>query len=387
MAPRSGIWRILALLVPALTCCLAADTTLADHFVYETPDGRQSVEGQLVARTDAEILFVSRDGRMHLVASNRAVQLQEGDKPQPFTKEEMIGQLRREFGGGFRIFHTNHYVVCYNCDSDFARSCGSLFERLHRAFTNYFLKAGFEVKASEYPLVAVVFGEERDFLTYASRELGEDMARNVIGYYSFLTNRMVLYDMQAHAAHHGLGNVGRKVPPAQRGIHSLAAANIATVVHEATHQLAYNCGFHQRFSDNPLWVAEGMAMFVEAPDAAALNWTRIGEINKPRLDLFRKRHFGSNAVPVEIGPLIKSDDLLRGKDTALEAYSDAWALTFFLIRTHREQFFQYLKSLAKKRPLDQDTPEQRLADFQAIFGELQPLQDEFVRYMRALPAR
>jgi hypothetical protein len=371
-----------------LLCTVFGTPCAADNLVYDTPDGRQTVEGRLVARNDAELLFVGRDGRMHLVTSNRVLQLHETDeKPKPFNRDEMIAQLRREFGSGFRTYSTNHYLVSYNCDADFAKSCGSLFERLHRAFTNYFLKAGFEVKASEYPLVAVVFAEERDFLTYASRELGEDMARNVIGYYSFLTNRMVLYDMQARAAHHGLGNVGRRNPSVQRGVAGLAAANIATVVHEATHQLAYNCGFHQRFSDNPLWLAEGMAMFVEAPDAQAANWNRIGEINQPRLDLFRKRHFGTTPVAVDIASLIRSDDLLRDKDTALEAYADSWALTFFLIRTHREQFFQYLKSLAKKAPLDQDSPEQRIADFQAIFGEIVPLQEEFVRYVRNLPAR
>jgi hypothetical protein len=326
---------------------------------------------------------------MHLITNSRVVELKETpEKPRPFTKEEMIAELRREFGGGYRVFSTNRYVICYNCDTEFAKSCGTLFERLNRAFINFFSKAGFEIKPSEYPLVAIVFGEERDFLTYASRELGEDMARNVIGYYSFLTNRMVLYDMQANASRKGLGNVGTRPQPGRRGIEGLANANIATVVHEAAHQLAYNSGFHQRFSDNPLWLAEGMAMFVEATNRQAPNWDRIGEINKPRLDLFRKRHFGADAVPVDITLLIQSDDLLRNKDTALDAYADCWALTFYLIRTHREQFFQYLKNLGKKPALLQDNVEQRLIDFRAAFGEdTNQLQEDFVRYMRALPVR
>jgi Protein of unknown function (DUF1570) len=385
MAPRSGFERLLPFCL-VLFYCSSARAMTADTFIYDTPDGRQTVDGQLVTRSDAELLFIGRDGRMHLVNVNRVVELKEAPKkPRPFTKEEMIVELRREFGGGFRVFTTNRYVICYNCDSEFAKSCGTLFERLHRAFTNYFSKAGFEIKPSDYPLVAVVFGEERDFLAYATRELGEDMARNVIGYYSFLTNRIVLYDLQAHAARKGLGNVGFKPQPGRRGIEGLAAANIATVVHEATHQLAYNSGFHQRFSDNPLWLAEGMAMFVEAPRQAP-NWDRIGEVNKPRLDLFRKRHFANDPVRVDIQSLIQSDELLRNKDTALDAYADCWALTFYLIRTHREQFFQYLKNLGKKLPLDQDQPDQRLADFRAAFGDdIGQLEEDFLRYMRALP--
>jgi hypothetical protein len=131
-----------------------------------------------------------------------------------------------------------------------------------------------------------------------------------------------------------------------------------------------------------------MAMFVEAPNLQAPNWNRIGEINKPRLDLFLKRHFGTSSVRVDIQSLIRSDDLLRNKETALDAYADCWALTFYLIRTHREQFFQYLKNLAKKPPLDQDKPEQRLADFQAAFGnDIGQLEEEFARYMRELIPR
>jgi hypothetical protein len=128
-----------------------------------------------------------------------------------------------------------------------------------------------------------------------------------------------------------------------------------------------------------------MAMFVEAPRQAP-NWDRIGEVNKPRLDLFRKRHFANDPVRVDIQSLIQSDELLRNKDTALDAYADCWALTFYLIRTHREQFFQYLKNLGKKLPLDQDQPDQRLADFRAAFGDdIGQLEEDFLRYMRALP--
>jgi hypothetical protein len=367
---------------------LWASAARADQFVYDTPDGRQTAEGRLVARTDVEVLFTGRDGRMHLVNANRVVELVEAaEKPKPFTKDEMIGELRREFGSGFRVFSTNRYVICYNSDTDFARSCSRLFELLHRSFTNYFEKAGFRIEPNEYPLVGIVFGNENEFLAYASRELGDEMAKNVIGYYSFLTNRMVLFDMQADARRKGLANVKGKAPPGPGGIENFTETSIATVIHEASHQLAYNCGFHQRFSDNPLWLAEGMGMFFEAPNRNAAAWNKIGEINKPRLALFRERHFTQNER-VNIHILIQDDELLRNKNTALAAYADSWALTYFLIKTHREQFFDYLKILAKKAALAQDGPDQRLADFKAAFGDdIDQLEEEFVRYMRTLPVR
>lgn len=388
MNPRTGPGHARRYLTLVTLCLLPCGVVRADKIVYDTTDGRQTVEGKLVARTDSEVLFVGRDGRMHLEKTAHVVELQQtGEKPRPLSRDEMITELRHEFGSGFRVYPTNRYIICYNCDWEFAKSCGALFERLNHAFNNYFDKAGFQIQPNEYPLVAIVFRDERDFLTYAGRELGDDMARNVIGYYSFLTNRMALYDMQANMARNGLKSVGLRPPQAPRGIEGVAEANVATVVHEATHQLAYNSGFHQRFSDNPLWLAEGMAMFIEAPNRKAADWNRIGEVNKPRLDLFRKRHFGNSPVRVDLESLIRSDELLRNKDTALDAYADCWALTFYLIRTHRDQFFQYLKGLAKKPALDQDTPEQRLADFRAVFGEIDQLEEDFVRYMRNLPVR
>jgi hypothetical protein len=367
---------------------LWATTARADKFVYDTPDGRHTVEGRLVARTEVEVLFVGRDGRMHLVNANRVVELEEtAEKPKPFTKEEMLSELRREFGPGFKVFSSLRYAVCYNCDQEFANSSRQLFERLHRAFTNYFEKAGFQIEPNEYPLVAVVFGNENDFLAYASRELGDEMARNVIGYYSFLTNRMVLYDMQADAARKGLAQVKGKGASGPRDIGAFAEANIATVIHEATHQLAYNSGFHQRFSDNPLWCAEGMGMFFEATNRQGANWNRVGEINRARLDLFRERHF-TNGERVDIRALIRTDDLLRDKKTALAAYADSWALTYFLIKTRREQFFTYLKILKQKPALAQDSADEREADFKTAFGDdIDLLEEEFVRYIRSLPVR
>ena len=38
---------------------------------------------------------------------------------------------------------------------------------------------------------------------------------------------------------------------------------VATVVHEATHQMAFNCGLHTRYADIPVWVSEGIAMYFE----------------------------------------------------------------------------------------------------------------------------
>ena len=45
-----------------------------------------------------------------------------------------------------------------------------------------------------------------------------------------------------------------------------AERQIATILHEACHQIAFNTGLQTRLGDYPLWVSEGIATFFEATD-------------------------------------------------------------------------------------------------------------------------
>ena len=64
-----------------------------------------------------------------------------------------------------------------------------------------------------------------------------------------------------------------------------AEQSVATIIHEATHQIAFNSGLQTRFADVPLWVSEGMAVFFETPDLqSAKGWRTIGAVNTTRLD-------------------------------------------------------------------------------------------------------
>src|SRR5262245_63767441 len=64
--------------------------------------------------------------------------------------------------------------------------------------------------------------------------------------------------------------------------------NLSTTIHEATHQIAFNSGCHRRFADNPVWLAEGLAMYFETPEVHGnkIVWSSAGNLNTPRLDRF-----------------------------------------------------------------------------------------------------
>ena len=76
---------------------------------------------------------------------------------------------------------------------------------------------------------------------------------------------MIMYDLVGVA----VNRPGRTLGLAQIN-QFLASPNapgaVSTIVHEATHQIAFNSGLHQRLSDCPKWFSEGIAMYCETPD-------------------------------------------------------------------------------------------------------------------------
>jgi hypothetical protein len=73
------------------------------------------------------------------------------------------------------------------------------------------------------------------------------------------------------------------------------------------------------------------------------------------------------------------------KSGTLDAYSQAWALSFFLLETRQQQYSQYLKSIMTRPALELYESDARLSDFQKAFGKNIPqLEAEFVRYVSRL---
>jgi hypothetical protein len=80
--------------------------------------------------------------------------------------------------------------------------------------------------------------------------------------------------------------------------------------------------------------------------------------------------------------LIVDDKRLRDPRQTSAAYAEAWALNYFLIRQRPKEYVTYLRMLSEKGPLLWDDPEERLAQFKSVFGDLEKLDAEFVRHMQ-----
>jgi hypothetical protein len=368
-----------------LGCAGAAD---ALDRVTQRQDGKTALrEGRVeVTAQDGGILLLGRDGVLWRIPHEEIVQHTHDDAPfRPFSAEEMSRALKGQLPRGFEVYKTAHYLVFYNTSRAYAQWCGGLYERLYTAFRSYWKHRGFDLTEPKFPLVAVVFADKPSYVRYSTPEL-KGAADSIIGYYSLDTNRVAMYDLSLTQ---GAGHRNRLSTSAQ--INQVLTApdavrNVSTIVHEATHQIAFNCGLHTRLSDCPRWFSEGIAMYFETPDLrSARGWSGIGEVSPMRVSQFQKYLRGRPRDSLRT--LIVDDKRfqdLRDPNTGLDAYAEAWSLTYFLLHKYPKQYVEYLRLLSAKKPLIGDTPQERIAQFQHYFGDLKQLDGEFLRYMAKL---
>ena len=320
------------------------------------------IEGTPLFWSQDTVQVLARDGALVTFRTNSAQDIRESS-PRFFsyTVSEMRARMQQEFGRDFEVTPSNHYVVVHPKGK--AAKWGGKFEELYRSFVHYFRVRGFQLQEPQFPLVAIVFPDRSAYQRY-SAELGMQVLPGYLGHYSPKTNRVYLFDSSA---------ISRDA----------WSQDAATIIHEATHQTAFNTGIHGRFRAVPRWVTEGLAMMFEAPGVhSSLSFqTQAHRINRERLADFH--HYGKNRKPGRLRKFIATDQLFSLKAPA--AYAEAWALSFYLCETRSRDYSRYLALSGSRDQVQGATPEQRLADFQSVFGNnLKVLEAQFVAYLDQL---
>jgi hypothetical protein len=365
---------------------LGSQSVAVEIFDLSGPDGARTVEGRVVVEgEDGGVLLEQADERLELIPAELIQSRQtrsdsEDEESLHDHDHDIISQrLLAELPQGFEVLQTKHYIVCFDTTRGYAQWCASLFERLHDAFQNYWKQAGLELVESTRPHIVVIFSTKSRYVEESADELGP-AAENVVGYYNLMSNRVVTFDLT------GMDLLNPRGGGSRNGLEILrspaAAGLVATLVHEATHQMAFNCGMHQRLAPIPLWVSEGLAMYFETPDLeSARGWRGVGQINRPRLDHWRTHH---RAGAIE--KMMISDELFRIPRDALDLYAESWALTYFLLKTRKPAFVEYMRILGQKPSLSEDSSQQRREDFHAAFGvdasELEIMLERFMTKVR-----
>ena len=332
------------------------------NFMMATHIDGKRLEGRPLVWDKRQMLMLGRDGELYDFAPDEAENSRRiGKGFRGYSISEMRQKVRQEFDRSFAISTTNHFVVVHPRGE--WRAWSERLESLYRSFVHYMSVRGFEIRQPSVALVAVVFRNQAEYYRYASAG-GTNLQPGTLGHYDPKSNRIFLYD-------------------ASGGSNEDWTASADTIIHEATHQTAYNVGVHRRFAEQPRWLVEGLAMMFEARgvwDARASN-TRADRINAGRLYDFKQ--LVAQRPEGTLKQLIASDQLFP--INAQRAYAESWLLSFFLSETRPTQYSHYLARVAARKPFSKYSARQRLADFVKVFGsDLEILDAQLKRFAEEL---
>lgn len=357
-----GLYRIAWLALFSATAI--AGTADAGEVTVELTVGQQRVQGAPLRWSNREVVLLGRDGRLWSIAPKDVKGYRKASSTfQAYRATELRGQLQREFGNAFEVSGTGHYVVVHPRGRRdlWARR----FEDLFRSFVHYFTARGRRPTDPRFPLIAIVFPNQSEFLRYAAKQ-GSQIPGSALGYYSVNSNRIMLYDVTGGSSQ------------------SDWTQNGSTIIHEATHQIAFNTGIHNRYSTCPTWVAEGLATMFEAKGV----WSsreyprRKDRVHSDQLRLFRQMK-NIDKPSGRLEAIVQRDDLFR--TNSREAYATAWALTFFLTETRPRDYLTYVQLTASRPAFEPYTASQRLSDFTKVFGNNLPvLEAHWLRFIKSL---
>lgn len=362
--------RITALVATVPAVVFATILALSGHpaaavetIEFKVDEKTQTATGELLIEAqNGGVMMRADDGKIWVLQPDQIIKRQSTDAEfQAATPEQIAARMLDELGPEFSVYKTQHYLIVYNSSDGYAKQVGGLFEQLYRGFFAFWKNQRWDLPEPEFPLVAVVLKDYDSYLQHAGAEIGE-RAESVIGYYNLASNQMTTFN----------------VPNWER--------NVATIIHEATHQLAYNCGLQKRFADNPKWVSEGLAMFFETPDMRNPGrWRSIGRVNP--VNLMRWRQYERQRPAESLFTLLSNDARYENASSATSAYGESWALTYFLIKTKRKEYVAYLQKLSEGQPLAELSPRQRIDMFEQAFDmTLVDLDKQFVMYLRRVRA-
>ena len=355
------------------------------EIVFEDTE-QAPLRGELVIEHPSQGMLVqSSDGQLVAIPPKRSIsKIVSIDEPmEPMNPSEIAANTLGLLPQGAKSITTEHFVICYDTSETYARWNANLYEKMYKGMVRFWKEKGLDLQPPRFPLVALIFKDKDSYVEYSKRDF--QGGEHTFGYYTQTTNRLATFDLTGIE---GVLPPGAKVqreellgeifsrPQAER--------QIATILHEACHQIAFNTGLQTRLGDNPLWLSEGIATFFESADTrSSTGWAGTGRINTYNLQQL--------LVHLRIRPedslvsLLTQDERFRKGDTSAAAYGESWGLTYFLIKKKPKEFVAYLKKLRQRKPGNPSDAKQRLEDFQECFGQdLAKIDKDFERMISGL---
>jgi len=109
--------------------------------------------------------------------------------------------------------------------------------------------------------------------------------------------------------------------------------------------------------------------------------SRGSRINRSRLDHFQE--YLERRPKDALLRLVATDQPFR--TAVLDAYAEAWMLSFYLFETRSHDYSRYLARVAARAPFSTYSARERVADFMSAFGnDLGVLDNQLLRFVDEL---
>ena len=347
--------------------------------VIKTSETPLQISGRiLIEAQDGGLLFEERNGRIRQLTPAVIKSKTTSDFPfLPMTNDELGNDLLLQVPPGFEVHQTDHYVICSNSAEEYCEFVGKLLEK---AFDQYFKFMGEQEIAVRQPagkLPIIILQSEAEFKEFAATQHPETSFEDTPGYYSLRENQVLLQDLTRDRSLRSSTAIRKRLAD--------QPLQVATMVHEAIHQLAFNSGLQIRMADNPVWLSEGLALYFEpiAPRSSNL-WTRPGLVSGRHHPVFVKNsENGITEIPLR--DLLSVDKAFLSADAVAIAYAESWGLTSYLFRQQKDGMKKYLTKISQRKPLQRVSPEERVSEFEDAFGKsADEIERETVSFVRRL---
>ena len=344
-----------------------------------TPDMPVEISGRiLIEAQDGGVLLEERNGRIRQLTP--AVIESKTPSNVPFsamTNDELGNELLSQVQAGFEIHQTDHYVICSNSAEEYSGFVGKLLEQVFDQYFRFMDEKEIAVRQPAAKLPVIILQSDAEFKEFAAAHHPETSFEDTPGYYSLRDNQMLLMDLTRDRSLRSSTAIRKRLAD--------QPLQVATMVHEAIHQLAFNTGLQIRMADNPVWLSEGLALYFEpiAPRSSNL-WTRPGLVSGRHHPVF-VRHSENGATEIPLRDLLSVDNAFLNADTMPTAYAESWGLTSYLFRQQKDGMQKYLTKISQRKPLQRVSPEERVAEFQEAFGKSpDEIERETVLFVRRL---
>lgn len=339
-----------------------------------------TVTGRIVVEAkDGGLLLELRNGKYKTIKADAIAEKSAVDTAySQMTTDELARDLLTEVPPGFEIHQTDHYVICSNSAEEYAEFCGKLLERVYDQYFLFMKEQEVAVHEPVSKLPVIILQSATEFQEFAEQRNPGGTFKDSPGYYSIVDNQTLLVDLTRDRSVRSVSEIRKQLAD--------QPLQVATMVHESVHQLAFNSGLQVRMADNPVWLSEGLSVYFEpiTPRSSTL-WTKPGLVNGRLHPIFMNSLRG-NQMMVPFGTLVSSDESFLSVDSAPAAYAESWGLVSYLFKQEKAGMRAYLQKIGQHKPLQPLSREERIREFEEAFGkspdEMQPLTVSFVQRLR-----